>query len=429
MSTDQTYLVGGAVRDELIGRRNNDRDWVVVGTTPEAMTEAGYRAVGRGFPVFLHPKTGEEYALARAERKTAPGYHGFAVDFDPSVTLEADLSRRDLTINAMARAADGTLIDPFGGHDDLEAGILRHVSLAFTEDPVRLLRVARYAAALAPYGFRIAAETQQLMASMTSDGEIDALVPERVWAETRRALATDEPSVFFYTLRQVGALARLFPELDALFGVPQPVRYHPEIDAGVHTLLVLDQTAQADNPVDCRFAALCHDFGKARTPHAQRPGHAGHEMAGEPLAKALAERLRVPKQTRDLAGLAARWHTHLHRFTKLQANTALDMLEAADALRRPERLESMIAICRADVRGRLGMEQRTYPQAEIARHALAAAQSVDTSAIAATPGLEGPAIGDAVRQKRMDAIAEVLRHPEHLHSHAGGPATTSMDAP
>jgi len=408
MNSTQTYLVGGAVRDDLLGRPVNDRDWVVVGATPQTMTDAGYKAVGKDFPVFLHPETHEEYALARTERKTAPGYHGFVMDFQPGVTLTEDLNRRDLTVNAMARSDSGDLIDPFGGLTDLRAGILRHVSPAFVEDPVRILRVARYAATLAPLGFVIAKETRQLMREMVTNGEVDALVPERVWAETRRALAADEPAVFFHVLRDIGALAHLFPEVDALFGVQQPVRHHPEIDAGVHTLLVLDQSAKDNSSVDCRFAALCHDLGKATTPAHRLPGHTGHEAAGEPIVRALAKRLGVPRQTRELAALAARWHTHLHRMRQLRAETAMGLFEAIDALRRPERLEAMISVCRADVRGRLGFENRPYPQAEWARSALAAARAVNAGEIAKRSELRGPAIGEAVRRSQIEAIDQVL---------------------
>lgn len=404
----ETFLVGGAVRDQLLGRSINDRDWVVVGSTPETMTGAGFRPVGRDFPVFLHPETHEEHALARTERKTEPGYHGFVVDFDPAVSLEADLGRRDLTINAMAQADDGRLIDPFGGRSDLEMRVLRHVSDAFVEDPVRILRIARYAATLAPLGFCIAAETRDLMASMTAHGEVEALVSERVWAETARALGSDEPAVFFHVLRSTGALASLFPELAALFQMPQPVRYHPEIDSGIHSLLVLDQTAHADETLDCRFAALCHDLGKAQTPAFRLPGHAGHEAAGEPLARALGERLRVPKQTRELAALCARWHTHLHRIHELRPATIIELFEAMDALRRPERLEVLIAVGRADIRGRLGFENRSYPQAAVARRALHAAQSVDSAAIATAGDLTGPAIGQAIRRHRIKAVADAL---------------------
>jgi tRNA nucleotidyltransferase (CCA-adding enzyme) len=399
----EIYLVGGAVRDELLGLPVREHDWVVVGATPEEMEAAGFRPVGRDFPVFLHPETGEEYALARTERKSGRGYHGFVFHTGADVTLEDDLKRRDLTVNAMALDAGGELIDPFGGRRDLEARVLRHVSAAFVEDPVRLLRVARFYARFAPLGFTVADETKALMERMVAAGEVDHLVPERVWAETERSLALPEPRRFFELLREVGALARLFPELDALFGVPQPERHHPEIDSGVHTLLALTQAARLDASTAVRFAVLCHDFGKGVTPREQWPSHRGHESAGLPLVRACCERLGVPRGHRDLALLATRWHLQVHRADELRAATMLKLLEAADAFRRPERLAALLLVCEADARGRTGFEDRPYPQPERLRRALAAAQAVDAAAIA-EDGFTGAAIGEELRKRRIQAI-------------------------
>lgn len=402
----QRYLVGGAIRDELLGLPVGERDWVVVGSTPDDMQTAGYTPVGRDFPVFLHPKTKEEYALARTERKSGRGYRGFVFHTGSDVTLEDDLRRRDLTINAIARTSDGTLVDPYGGQDDLNNRVLRHVSDAFVEDPVRLVRLARFYSRFAPLGFHVAEETVTLLRTMVSNGEVDHLVPERVWAETRRALMHDEPHLFFYLLRQCGALKPLFPELDALFGVPQPIKHHPEVDSGVHTLLVLAQSARLEAPLAARYAALCHDFGKARTPHNKLPSHHGHENAGVPLAEACSLRLGVPTQLRQMAMLAAQWHTHVHRFRHLKPTTALQLFEALDALRRPERLDLLIHVCESDVRGRLGFEHRGYPQAKSARTALAAAASVSAQHLV-EQGLRGPAIGEALRRERLKEIARV----------------------
>lgn len=398
------YLVGGALRDELLDLPVADRDWVVVGSSPEAMAENGFKPVGRDFPVFLHPNTREEHALARTERKSGRGYHGFSFHSGEDVTLEDDLARRDLTMNAIARADDGQIIDPYHGRADIERRVLRHVSDAFVEDPVRLLRLARYYARLAPLGFTVADQTMALVRQMVAAGEVDYLVPERVWAEAERALMHDEPHLFFYLLREAGASQVLFPELDALFGVPQPLRHHPEIDSAIHTLMVLAQAAAANAPLPARYAALCHDYGKALTPAHILPGHRGHEERGVEPTDACSARLGVPRALRETAHLVTRWHTHLHRIDELRPASVLALFEGIDAFRRPERLEHLISVCRADVRGRLGFEQRAYPQVETARRLFAAANAVDASQLAAQ-GLRGPAIGEALRARRIEAIA------------------------
>ncbi|MEJ2509473.1 MAG: multifunctional CCA addition/repair protein, partial [Gammaproteobacteria bacterium] len=366
------YLVGGSVRDKHLGLPVADRDWVVVGATAEDMLRAGYRQVGRDFPVFLHPQTGEEYALARTERKTAPGYTGFNVHAAPDVTLEQDLQRRDLTINAMAETPEGELIDPYHGMSDLQARVLRHVSPAFVEDPVRILRVARFAARLVPLGFGIAEETLALMREMVANGEVDALVPERVWAELVRALGESRPSRFFEVLRECGALARLLPEVDRLFGVPQPEQHHPEIDTGVHVMMVVDQAARLSPEPAVRFAALVHDLGKGITPREQWPRHVEHEARGVPLVEALCERYKVPNDFRDLAVLVTRYHLHYHRAAELRPGTLLDLFQSLDAFRRPERFEQFLLACEADARGRPGYEERDFDQPKILRAAHAA---------------------------------------------------------
>jgi tRNA nucleotidyltransferase (CCA-adding enzyme) len=403
------YLVGGAVRDRLLGRPVVDHDHVVVGATPEDMLAQGFKPVGKDFPVFLHPQTGEEYALARTERKTGRGYHGFAFHADPGVTLEEDLARRDLTINAIAQDESGALVDPFHGQRDLEQRVLRHVSPAFVEDPVRLLRVARFAARFAPLGFRVAEETMALMRTMVANGEVDHLVPERVWAETRRALAEAQPSAFLRVLREAGALAVLLPEVDALYGVPQRPEYHPEVDTGVHLELVLDMAARLAPGDDLvGFGALCHDLGKARTPADVLPSHLGHEHAGVAPLRALAARLKVPTEHAALAELACREHLNAHRALELKPATVLRLLTKLDALRRPQRLEAFLAICEADKRGRLGRAEAAYPQAGFLRAARTAAASVDAAAFVAR-GLAGPAIGEAMEKARVAAIAALPR--------------------
>jgi tRNA nucleotidyltransferase (CCA-adding enzyme) len=395
----EIYLVGGAVRDRLLGLPVKDRDWVVVGATPEAMTALGYKIVGTDFPVFLHPETKEEYALARTERKSGKGYKGFTVYAGPDVTLEQDLARRDLTINAMAEDAAGRLIDLFDGANDLKRGILRHVAPAFAEDPLRVLRVARFAAR---FGYPVAHETQILMRTLVEAGEMETLVAERVWSELERALAEKQPVRFFEVLRECGALQHLLPELDALFGVPQPPEHHPEIDTGVHTLMVLAQATRLSPDARVRFAALLHDLGKGTTPASEWPKHVGHEERGAVLVRDICSRLRVPNDYRDLAVLAARYHTHCHRAAELRDATLLETLEALDAFRRPERIEGFVRACEADFRGRTGYEERPYPQADIFRQAYLAARAVDTAAIAS--GRNGPEIAEAIRAARINAI-------------------------
>jgi tRNA nucleotidyltransferase (CCA-adding enzyme) len=404
----EIYLVGGAVRDKLLGLQPRDRDWVVVGATPEEMLNRGYKPVGKDFPVFLHPETGEEYALARTERKTAPGYHGFAFHAAPEVSLEEDLRRRDLTINAMAEDGEGCLIDPFGGHEDLQNGRLRHVSPAFIEDPVRILRIARYAARYAKWGFHIAHDTHALMKKMVESGEVDALVAERVWQELEQSLGEERPSRFFEVLRNCGALARIFPELEQLFGVPQPKHHHPEEDTGLHTLLVLDQAARLTPDTRVRFAALLHDLGKGPTPEALWPKHDEHEERGIALVEQFCERLRVPREYRDLALVVTRYHGLYHRAEELKPSTILTTLEHIDAFRRPERLEQFLLACEADSRGRTGFEDHHYPQLDIFRNAYHAAAEIGAREIVAQ-GLTGKAVGDALHQQRVEAVKEALQ--------------------
>jgi len=404
----QSYIVGGAVRDQQLGLPVKDRDWVVVGATPEQLRQQGFKPVGKDFPVFLHPHTHEEYALARTERKTAAGYHGFKVYASPEVTLEQDLQRRDLTINAMALDSTGRLIDPFGGQRDLEQRLLRHVSPAFAEDPVRILRLARFAARYDHLGFQVAAETQTLMQNMVANGEVDALVPERVWAETERALQELAPQRFFTVLRDCGVLARLFPELEQLFGVPQPAQHHPEIDSGLHTLACLQQAVRLGANTPTRFAVLCHDFGKGLTPVSQWPRHHGHERRGVPLVEALCQRLRVPRHYRELAVLVCAEHLHCHRALELRPVTVLKLLERIDAFRRPERLADILLACECDARGRAGREDQAYPQAEYLRQAHAAAGAVPARRFA-EQGLRGSDIAAALHQARISAIRQVQR--------------------
>ncbi len=406
MASDaKIYCVGGAVRDRLLGLPVQDHDWVVVGSTPEEMVAQGFQPVGKDFPVFLHPKTHEEYALARTERKTARGYQGFAVYAAPDVTLKQDLLRRDFTINAIAEDANGNLIDPHNGVADLRAGILRHVSAAFGEDPVRILRAARFAAR---FGFTIAPETLALMRGMVENGEVDALVAERVWQELARGLMEKTPSRFFETLRSCGALARIIPEIDALFGVPQPEKYHPEIDCGIHTLMVVDDAARHGYALETRYAALTHDLGKATTPRDILPRHTGHELRSVALVKQLSERLRTPGECRDLALLAARYHGDIHRARELRADTIIRLFQSADAWRRPERFTHLLQACASDARGRTGHEQDAYPQADYLLNLLSVARAVDAGKIARQCP-ESSAIADAVQQARIGAIEPLVK--------------------
>ncbi|MFM0509388.1 multifunctional CCA addition/repair protein [Paraburkholderia sp. RL17-373-BIF-A] len=406
------YAVGGAIRDELLGVPVQDRDYVVVGATPEQMVAQGYRPVGKDFPVFLHPQTHEEYALARTERKTAAGYHGFQFFYAPDVTLEEDLARRDLTINAMAREVrpdgelTGAVIDPFNGQGDLQARLFRHVSDAFLEDPVRILRIARFAARFVD--FTVAPETLTLMRKMVADGEVDALVAERVWQEVSRGLMEKKPSRMFEVLRDCGALARILPEIDALFGVPQRADYHPEVDTGVHVMMVVDHAAQQGYALPVRFAALAHDLGKATTPEDVLPRHIGHEGRSVDLLKPLCERLRVPNDCRDLAVLVAREHGNIHRVMEMGAAALVRLLERSDAIRKPARFAEALQACEADARGRLGFEMRDYPQAERLRVALVAARGVDAGAVAKRL-VDAPAgIKDAVHQERVRAVEAAI---------------------
>lgn len=400
----QTYLVGGAVRDRLLGLEGSDRDHVVVGATPEQMLASGFTPVGKDFPVFLHPDTREEYALARTERKTAPGYRGFAFHAAADVSLEDDLARRDFTINAIAEDEEGKLVDPHGGVRDIQARVLRHVSPAFSEDPVRILRGARFLARFAPMGFSIAAETLELMRAMVANGEVDHLVAERVWQELQRALAEAQPSACIGLLHDCGALARLLPEVDALFGVAQRAEYHPEIDAGVHTLMVCDMAARlAPGNARIGFAALTHDLGKALTPQAELPRHINHEHKGlEPL-RAVCERYRVPADYRELALACCREHLNVHRFDELRPETVHDLIARCDGFRQPARIAEMAVVCEADARGRLGLQDKPYPQAAALLRMLAVAQSVTSSQLDLN-GLVGPQIGEALRKARIAAI-------------------------
>jgi len=398
------YLVGGSVRDRLLGIEGGDRDWVVVGVTPEEMLAQGFQPVGKDFPVFLHPQSKEEHALARTERKTAPGYHGFAIHADPSVTLEQDLERRDFTVNAIAQDEHGALVDPFGGARDLKARVLRHVSPAFAEDPVRILRGARFLARFAPLGFTVAPETLALMRAMVAAGEVDHLVAERVWQELSKLLATAKPSAGLQMLRDCGALAKLLPEVDALYGVEQRAEFHPEIDAGVHTLMVCDMAAKLAPGNDrVGFAALAHDLGKALTPAELRPKHINHEHAGVVPVKAVCARLRVPVGHRELALLACREHLNVHRLSELRAQTVHDLLARCDAFRQPARIAELATVCEADKRGRLGLEDEPYPQAQELVRLLEVACGVTSAQLDLTK-LQGPEVGDALRKLRIAAI-------------------------
>lgn len=417
------YLVGGAVRDELLGLPMRERDWVVVGARPEELLDQGFKAVGKDFPVFLHPKTGEEYALARTERKTGPGYRGFDTMFSPDVTLEQDLERRDLTINAIARdESTGQLVDPFHGQRDLRDRWLRHVSPAFVEDPVRVLRVARFAARFAPLGFRVAPETMELIREIAARGELNALVSERVWQETQRALEMPAPRQFFEVLREGNALPVIFPEVHALFGIPQPEQWHPEIDTGVHTMMVLDQAAKLSEDPVVRFAALTHDFGKATTPTDQLPRHIAHEERGVDVIEDMCDRLRIPNAYRELGVLVSRYHLHMHKITELRPQTVLDLLESLDAFRRPARFQQFLLACEADARGRKGLEERDYPQPDYLSRAREVAVSATLSEAERT-GLQGFEIAKKLHDKRVRALKQFKQE------HAAKQAPRRPDTP
>lgn len=397
------YKVGGAVRDRLLGRPVTDVDWVVVGASAQDMIAKGFRPVGADFPVFLHPKSGEEYALARTERKSGRGYGGFTFHASPEVTLEEDLIRRDLTINAMAEDDQGLVTDPYNGQKDLENRLLRHVSPAFAEDPLRVLRVARFAARYADLGFSVAPETLELMRQLSESGELQALTAERSWKEMSRALMEDQPQVFIQVLRDCGALAVLIPEVDALFGVPQPPTHHPEIDTGLHTLNVLQQAALHQQPLSVRWACLLHDLGKGVTPEEEWPRHIGHEHKGLELIKAVNERFKAPRECQELALLVGQYHTHAHKAQELKASTLLELLQSFDVFRRPQRFEEFIAACEMDARGRLGLESRPYPQADYLHGAANAARSVAVQPLL-EQGFKGPELGEALRLERLKAI-------------------------
>ncbi len=402
----KTYLVGGAVRDELLGYPFKEKDWVVVGATVDDMLSAGYQQVGKDFPVFIHPETKEEHALARTERKTAAGYKGFEVHASSEVTLEDDLVRRDLTINAIAMDEDGKLIDPYGGINDIKNKILRHVSDAFTEDPVRILRIARFMARYVHLGFSVANETMELMKNMVSAGEVDALVPERIWQEMQKALAEKTPSAFITTMRDCGALKRIMPELDRLWGVPQPEEFHPEIDTGIHTMLVLEQACKLSGDPQVRFAALLHDLGKGSTPEKEWPSHIGHEAQGAKIVLEVCRRLRIPNEYRDLAERTARFHLHYHRALELKPASVVKTLEQLDAFRKPERFEKFLLACEADARGRTGYENKDFPQGAYLMQALKVAKNINIDELRGL-GFENQALANKIREARVSAVKEL----------------------
>ena len=397
------YLVGGAVRDQLLNKPYKDKDWVVVGATPDELIAQGFKQVGADFPVFLHPQSQEEYALARTERKSGHGYQGFSVDFGKNVTLEEDLVRRDLTINAMAQDENGNIIDPFNGQADIKSKTLRHVSNAFSEDPLRVLRVARFAARFHHLGFSVATETIALMKQISESGELTHLTPERVWVETQRALHEQSPWIYFEILKQCNGLKDTFTELDALFGIPQPEKHHPEIDTGMHSLLSLQQASFISGDGDVRFAALMHDLGKAKTDQAKWPQHIAHEKLGLKPITQMCDRLRVPNQYRELTLKACEFHTHIHRAFELKASTILKVFKQCDAIRKPDRFEKLLQVCQADAQGRTGLENAPYPQANYIQRMLNACNSVNNQDIVAT-GVKGPELGQAIEQARIDAI-------------------------
>lgn len=406
----KTFLVGGAVRDNLLRLPVKDKDWVVVGTTPDAMLKQGYQQVGQDFPVFLHPATREEYALARTERKNGNGYTGFVTQFAPDVTLEQDLQRRDLTINAMAQADDGTLIDPYHGQQDVANRTLRHVSAAFKEDPLRVLRVARFAARFAHLNFRVAEETLTLMREMAQGGELTHLTAERVWKETEKALLTHNPQVYFQILRDCGALQTLFPELDNLYGIPAPIKWHPEIDTGVHALMTLSLSAALSDQLDVRFATLFHDVGKALTPPEKWPSHHGHGLAGVPIIEALCQRLRVPNQVRDLALIVTEFHDIVHTIERQPAAALIALFDRIDAWRKPDRIDKMALTSEADARGRAGLESMVYPQGDYLRQAFALAQTVPVQEVVAA-GFTGAEIRNELTRRRVAVLQEKLINP------------------
>ena len=404
----QTYLVGGAVRDALLNIPIKDKDWVVVGSTPAELINLGYSQVGADFPVFLHPKSKEEYALARTERKSGSGYQGFNCDFNPDITLEEDLMRRDLTVNAMAQNDDGSIVDPYNGQQDIKDKKLRHVSDAFSEDPLRVLRVARFAARFAHLGFTIANETITLMQDIANSGELALLTPERVWQETERALGESQPWVYFQALRDCNALAIIFPELDNLFGIPQPEKHHPEIDCGIHTLMVLEQASKLTTDINIRWASLLHDLGKGLTRAEILPSHHGHEQSGEKLVIQLNERLKTPNEFKDLSRLVCVYHTHVHRAFELRPQTLLKFFNNIDLWRKPERLQQILIACKADSRGRTGFEDVEYSQVEYITEIAKACLEINAKEFVAQ-GIQGKAIGEAMAKKRLDVIAQITK--------------------
>jgi tRNA nucleotidyltransferase (CCA-adding enzyme) len=404
----QTYLVGGAVRDGLLNIAIKDKDWVVVGSTPAELINLGYSQVGADFPVFLHPQTKEEYALARTERKSGSGYQGFNCDFNPDITLEEDLMRRDLTVNAMAQNDDGSIVDPYNGQQDIKDKKLRHVSDAFSEDPLRVLRVARFAARFAHLGFTIAEETLELMRDIANSGELALLTPERVWQETERALGESQPWVYFQALRDCNALAVIFPELDNLFGIPQPAQHHPEIDCGIHTLMVLEQASKLTTDINIRWASLLHDLGKGLTQEDILPSHYGHEQSGEKLVIKVNKRLKTPNEFKDLSRLVCVYHTHVHRAFELKPQTLLKFFNNIDLWRKPERLQQILIACKADSRGRTGFEEAEYSQMEYITHIAEACLAV-TATQFVEQGIQGKAIGEAIAKKRLEVIAQLTK--------------------